>query len=86
MMWFQTTTVPVRSMENSGITIMVSSVDVAVEQLESWPMPENGRRGPKWRKAYKKCFDALEGMADAKDARDAFEAAAIEAGVLRQGR
>lgn len=80
MMWFQTTPIPVRSIANAGHTAMVNSVEAAIEQMETWPT-----RGPKWRKAYKVCFDALEGMAEAKDARMAFEAAAKEAGMLREG-
>lgn len=67
----------------TGHTYVVKSVEVAVEQMETWPLAENGKRGPKWRKAYKVCFDALEGMAEAKDAGKAFEVAAKEAGVFR---
>lgn len=82
MMWFWPP-VPVRVIANAGHTYDVKSVEVAVEQMETWPLPESGKRGPKWRKAYKVCFDALEGMAEPMDARKAFEAAAIEAGVYR---
>ena len=81
MMWFWP---PVRVREiGTGHTYVVKSVEVAVEQMETWPLPESGRRGPKYRKAYKVCFDALEGMAEANAAGEVFEAAAKEAGVLR---
>lgn len=80
-MWFWP---PVQVREiATGHTYVVKAVEVAVEQMETWPLPGSGKRGPKWRKAYKVCFDALEGMAEANDAGKAFEAAAIEAGVLR---
>jgi len=76
MMWFWP---PVRVNEiATSYTYEVKSVEVCIEQMESWPT-----RGPKWRRAYKTCFDALEGMAEASDARKAFESAAKEAGVLR---
>ncbi|GAA2867646.1 hypothetical protein GGQ99_001261 [Aminobacter niigataensis] len=81
MMWFWPA-VSIREIA-SGHTYNVKTVEVAVEQMETWPLPENGKRGPKWRKAYKVCFDALEGMAEANTAGKAFEAAAKEAGVLR---
>lgn len=61
----------------TGQTYNFKAVEICIEQLETWP-----KRGAKWRKAYKVCFEA-EGMATADDARKAFEAAAIEAGVLR---
>ncbi|GAA2871716.1 hypothetical protein GGQ99_000993 [Aminobacter niigataensis] len=78
MMWFWPP-VPVKVLANPGHTYDVKAVEVCIEQLETWP-----KRTAKWRKAYKTCFDALEGMATAADARKTFEAAAIEAGVLRQ--
>lgn len=76
MMWFWP---PVQVKElASGYTREVKAVEDCVAQLETWPA-----RGAKWRKAYKTCFDALEGMATADDARKAFEAAAKDAGYLR---
>lgn len=81
MMWFWP---PVQVKEiATGYTYVVKAVEVAVEQMETWPLPTSGKRGPKWKKAYKLAFDALEGMAEPKDVRTAFEAAAVEAGVLR---
>jgi len=76
MMWFSPA-VQVKEIA-SGHTYNVKAVEICVEQMETWP-----KRGPRWRKAYKVCFDALEGMATPDDARKAFEAAAEEAGVLR---
>lgn len=76
MMWFWPP-VNVREIATSQ-TYEVKAVEICIEQMETWP-----KRGPKWRRAYRLCFDALEGMAEAKAARDAFAAAAAEAGVLR---
>lgn len=55
MMWFW----PAVQMREivSGHTYFVK----VVEQMETWPPPDSGKRGTKWRKAYKTCFDALEG-------------------------
>ncbi|MCA0275854.1 MAG: DUF982 domain-containing protein [Proteobacteria bacterium] len=84
MWWSHLPAVPVRAADNVGITMHVRSVEDAVEQMEAWPLPAGGKRGPKWRKAYRACFDALEGMAELDAARSAFEAAASEAGMLRR--
>lgn len=80
MKWFEAT-VHVRSMENSGITVGVRSCEAAIEELDTWP-----KRGAKWRLAYQRCYEAIEDRVPVSEAREAFEAAAIEAGVLRQGR
>lgn len=84
MWWKHLPPVPVRAADNPGITMHVRSVEDALEQMEAWPMPASGRRGPKWRKAHKSSFDALEGMAELDAVRNAFEAAADEAGFLRK--
>lgn len=81
MKHFQTTPVPVRSMENSGITVNVSSCEAAIEQMDTWV-----KRGAKWRLAYQRCYEAIEDRVPVADARKAFEAAAREAGVLRSAR
>ncbi|MRX32780.1 DUF982 domain-containing protein [Aminobacter sp. MDW-2] len=82
MMWFWPP-VPVRLIANSGITYEVKAVEICLEQMHTWPVPDTGKRGPKWKKAEKAVYAALEGMGEPKAARDAFEAAAAEAGVLR---
>ena len=83
MWWNHLPPVAVRAADNAGITMHVRSVEDAVEQMEAWPLPAGGKRSPKWRKAYKIAFDALEGMAELDAVRKAFEAAAREAGMLR---
>ena len=53
-------------------------MQTASEQLLTWT-----EGGPKWRKAVKVCMAALEGKKTPDEARKAFEAAAKEAGMLR---
>lgn len=83
MWWHDLPPVPVRAADNAGVTMHVRSVEDALEQMEAWPLPASGKRGPKWRKAHKTAFDALEGMAKLDTVRQLFEAAADEAGFLR---
>jgi hypothetical protein len=77
MMWFSSPA-PVRSATKPGLTHNVSNVQTASEQLLTW-----AERGPKWRKAVQVCMAALEGEKSPIDARQAFEAAAKEAKMLR---
>jgi hypothetical protein len=75
--WFNPA-VPVRDVDKPGLTINVSNIRRAAETLLTWP-----DKGPKWRKAVQTCIDAGKGSATAADVRQAFEAAAKEAGMLR---
>ncbi|QOF70745.1 DUF982 domain-containing protein [Aminobacter sp. SR38] len=75
---FQTTPVSVRSMSNSGLTVNVKSCEAAIDEMDTWP-----KRTAKWRLAYQRCYEAIEDRVPVADARKAFEAAAKEAGVLR---
>lgn len=82
MMWFWP---PVHVRDAAtGLTYEVKSVEAALEHMEAWPLPASGKRGPKWRKAYKIAFDALVGMAEMQPVRYAFEATVDEAGFLRK--
>lgn len=63
--------------EFPSVVIAVSSVERAAELLLSW-----GEQGPKWRAAVQVCMDAISGAGTAIQARDAFVAAAEEAGKL----
>jgi hypothetical protein len=59
---------------------IVTSVGEATEVLlHDWP--ETGR-GEAYRGALHACYEALEGELDVEDARDAFIAAAQEAGIF----
>jgi|APAra7269096613_1048513.scaffolds.fasta_scaffold13441_4 hypothetical protein len=61
--------------DRPGLTIVVSSVERAAEQLLTWQ-----DHGPKWRAAVQACHDAMSGGSTADQAREAFIAAADEAG------
>lgn len=75
-LWFS----PAVSIEGDepSLTITISSVERAAEQLLTWQ-----QRGPRWRAAIQTCAEALSGGATANQARLAFIAAAEEAGRLR---
>ncbi|MBZ9701727.1 MULTISPECIES: DUF982 domain-containing protein [unclassified Mesorhizobium] len=74
--WFSPP-VPV-SGKQSGMIYIVSNVEAAAEHLFSWT-----KRGPKWNQAVRTCMHALVDQASPREAREAFLAAAREAGVLR---
>ncbi|QEL26176.1 DUF982 domain-containing protein [Bosea sp. F3-2] len=63
--------------DRPGLTIVISSVERAAEQLLTWE-----DRGPKWRGAVQACMDAMSGGGTAKQAREAFVTAAEEVGKL----
>lgn len=60
-----------------GVVVAVSSVERASELLLSWR-----EHGPKWRAAVQASMDAISGAGTAGQAREAFIAAAAEAGRL----
>ncbi|RUV18892.1 DUF982 domain-containing protein [Mesorhizobium sp. M7A.F.Ca.MR.245.00.0.0] len=74
--WFSPV-VPVRT-EKVGITLGVSNVEAAAEELMKWP-----EKGPKWNKAVQLCIDCFEDRASPQDVQKAFEEAAKEQGMLR---
>lgn len=61
-----------------GITLGVSNVEAAAEELMKWP-----KKGPKWNKAVQLCIDCFEDRASPQDVQKAFEEAAKEQGMLR---
>lgn len=63
--------------EKPSLTIIISSVERAAEQLLTWE-----ERGPKWHMALVACMAAMEGSETADNARAAFEEAAREGGRL----
>ncbi|TPJ49592.1 DUF982 domain-containing protein [Mesorhizobium sp. B2-6-4] len=74
--WFSPP-VPI-SGKQSGIIYIVSNVEAACEHLLTWT-----KGGPKWNQAVRTCMNALVDRATPQEAREAFLAAAREAGVLR---
>lgn len=74
--WFSPT-VHVRT-EQIGITLGVSNVEGAVEELMKWR-----KKGPKWKLAVQSCIDCFEDRVTPQDVQKAFEAAAREQGMLR---
>ncbi|MER8672198.1 DUF982 domain-containing protein [Mesorhizobium sp. M1156] len=60
------------------MTYGCNSVEGAAEELMNWT-----KMGPKWRKAVQAFIDAFEERVTPEEARNAFEAAAKEEGVLR---
>ncbi|TPJ52700.1 DUF982 domain-containing protein [Mesorhizobium sp. B2-6-4] len=74
--WFSPP-VPV-SGKQAGMTYIISNVEAAAEHLLTWT-----KRGPKWNQAVRTCMNALVDQATPHEAREAFLAAAKEAGVLR---
>lgn len=66
--------------DKPGLTIGVSSVERAAEQLLAWEA-----RGPKWRSAVSACMDALSGKGTPDQARAAFVDAAKESGMWLDG-
>lgn len=63
--------------DRPGVVIAVSSVERAAEQLLSWR-----EHGARWRIAVQACMDAISGAGTASQAREAFIAAAEDAGKL----
>lgn len=63
------------SSEKPGMTIVISSVERAAEQLLAW-----GDHGPKWRAAVAACTAALKGEGTVDEVREAFLDAAKESG------
>ncbi|KFC74553.1 hypothetical protein FG93_01139 [Bosea sp. LC85] len=77
-MWFQP---PVSVMtDKPGLSISISSVERAAEQLLTWQ-----ESGPKWRLAVAACLDALGGKGTPDQARAAFVDAAKECGMWLGG-
>lgn len=76
--WFEPP-VSVRS-EKPGVTIIISSVERAAEQLLTW-----SDRGSKWRAAAAACMAALNGTGTPSEARAAFVEAAKDHGVWLDG-
>lgn len=73
--WFHP---PVTVQTNSpGLTIAISSVERAAEQLLTWQ-----KRGPLWHVAVATCMNALNGIATADEVRTAFVHAARESDML----
>ena len=73
--WFKP---PVTVMtEKPGLSIAISSVERAAEQLLKWP-----ERGPNWHAAAAACMAALNGTGPPEQARSAFVEAARESGML----
>lgn len=66
--------------DKPGLTISISSVERAAEQLLAWQ-----ERGPKWHAAASACMDALSGKSPAAQARAAFVDAAKESGMWLEG-
>lgn len=79
MHWFWPP-VHVRDLE-TGHTVGVKSVEAAIEQMATWP--KKWPVPPALEAAYPICYGAREGSRTVDEARAAFEAAAIEAKVLR---
>ena len=72
--------VPVAIDPSGGTTIIVTNTRQAAELLLSrWPVDG----GAKHLAARKACLAVLEGIKKGRDARKAFEAAAIEANIFR---
>lgn len=76
MLWFWPP-VHVRDLQ-TGHTVEVKSVEGAIEQMRTWP-----KIGAKMKAAYPICYGAMEGSSTVDEARQAFEAAAKDAKVLR---
>ncbi|TIX42751.1 MAG: DUF982 domain-containing protein [Mesorhizobium sp.] len=79
MLWFWP---PVNVKElSTGHTVVVKSVEGAIEQMQTWPkkMPIP----PKLKAAYPICYGVMEGKHTVDEARQAFDAAAREAKVWR---
>ncbi|MDX8537046.1 DUF982 domain-containing protein [Mesorhizobium abyssinicae] len=75
MHWFKAVTIKAAP----GMMQGVSSVEAALEVMRGWPVK------PKLRAAYIACAEVLDGIGTVEAAREAFVAAAREAGVLREG-
>ncbi|TIN82198.1 DUF982 domain-containing protein [Mesorhizobium sp.] len=75
MHWFEAVTIKAAP----GMMQGVNSVEAALEVMRGWPAK------PKLRAAYVVCAEVLDGLKQPDDAREAFVAAAREAGVLREG-
>ncbi|TIW56697.1 MAG: DUF982 domain-containing protein [Mesorhizobium sp.] len=75
MHWFQSVTIKA----GPGMMQGVSSVEAALEVMRGWPVK------PKLRAAYVACAAVLDGSGTVGAAREAFIAAAREAGALREG-
>ncbi|MER9133525.1 DUF982 domain-containing protein [Mesorhizobium sp. M0768] len=63
--------------EHDGFRYGVHSVQAAAEELVLWT-----KRGPKWQEAERVCADAMRRKVSPKQARDAFEEAAKEEGMI----
>ncbi|MER9665232.1 DUF982 domain-containing protein [Mesorhizobium sp. M0203] len=63
--------------ETKGFRYGVHHVEAAAEELILWT-----RRGPRWEEAMRVCVDAISGRVSPQQARDAFEEAAKEEGML----
>ncbi|MDX8492898.1 DUF982 domain-containing protein [Mesorhizobium sp. VK22B] len=75
MHWFKAVTIKA----GPGMMQGVSSVEAALEVMRDWPVK------PRLRAAYVACAEVLDGIGTVDAAREAFVAAAREAGVLREG-
>ena len=63
--------------EKPGLSMGISSVERAGEQLLQWSV-----RGPNWEAAVAACMAALDGTGTPEQAREAFAEAARESGML----
>jgi hypothetical protein len=65
--------------DRTGVTHHVNNVQGAAQELLKWKL-----KGPLWNRAVRVCIAAIAGEVPPEEARDAFRAAAVEEGVLRQ--
>ncbi|MER8911999.1 DUF982 domain-containing protein [Mesorhizobium sp. M0854] len=63
--------------DHDGFRYGVHHVEAAAEELVLWT-----KRGPKWQEAERACVEAMSGKVSPQQARDAFEEAPNEEGML----